>query len=181
MSPSSKVGYVFLSAGAGKALRTSPHPPVCRTPNCSSTAESNAIEYFKNWNHPCERPGSRPRRVQNILDGTRWEMIDAAPTEIEDPVREAIAPIVFYNHDHSDCWRKMIRTLMKMRRSVCVVLLSNETDAPLSDEVVRCGGFDVLTRPLRREQVLPLLLFAYSYCRGYGPYLSRARRVSSSS
>jgi hypothetical protein len=119
--------------------------------------------------------------LQNILDGTRWEMIDAAPTGIEEPIREAIAPIVFYNHDNSDCWRKRIRTLMKMRRSVCVVLLSNETDNLLSEEVVRCGGFDVLTRPLRREQVLPMLLFAYCYCRGYGPYLSRARRMSSSS
>jgi FixJ family two-component response regulator len=54
-------------------------------------------------------------------------------------------------------------------------VLSNEADAHLSDEVVRCGGFDLLTRPFKRQQVLPMLVFAYTYCRGHGPFLSRQR------
>jgi FixJ family two-component response regulator len=66
---------------------------------------------------------------------------------------------------------------MKARRNVCVIVLSNEADAHLSDEVVRCGGIDLLTRPFKRQQVLPMLVFAYTFCRGHGPFL-RARRKS---
>jgi FixJ family two-component response regulator len=117
--------------------------------------------------------------LQEILDGTRWVVVDAAVSELENAIREAAVPIVFYNHDPSGCWQDAIRAFMKMRRDVCVILLSSEAEAPLSDDVVRCGGFDVLTRPLRRGQVLPMLLFAYTYCRGHGSYSPRSRRVSS--
>lgn len=118
--------------------------------------------------------------LEAILDGTRWVVINAGGPDIREAVRDAAVPIVFYIDDHSDCWREMIRVFRKMRRDVCVILLSSDNDAPPSDEVARCGGFDVLTRPLRREHVLPMLLFAYTYCRGHGPYLSRPRRMSPS-
>jgi AmiR/NasT family two-component response regulator len=113
--------------------------------------------------------------LQTILEGTGWEIVESEPAEIEGAFREAAAPIVFFNQDRSDSWRKKIRILMKMRRNACVILLAGENDASLGEEVAQWGAFDVLTRPLRREQVLPMLLFAYSYCRGYGQYSSRSR------
>ena len=84
-------------------------------------------------------------------------------------------PIVICGRDQSNCWRKTIRTLTKARRNVCVIVLSNEGEAHLSDDVIRDGGFDLLTRPFKRHQVLPMLVFAYTYCQGHGPYLSRRR------
>ncbi|MGA3201066.1 MAG: hypothetical protein ABSF12_01075 [Bryobacteraceae bacterium] len=117
--------------------------------------------------------------LEAILDGTRWVVVDGGGSEISEVVRDSPVPIVFYIDDHSDRWRDMIPAFRKMRREVCVILLS-DSDAPASDEVARRGGFDVLTRPLRREHVLPMLLFAYAYCRGHGSYLSRPRRISRS-
>lgn len=115
--------------------------------------------------------------LQSILQGTPWAMIDAGLPQIETAVREASVPIVLCDRDDCDYWREMIRTLMKARRDVCVILLSREGDAACNEDVARYGGFDLLTKPLRREQVLPMLLFAYTYCRGHGPYLSRPRRM----
>jgi hypothetical protein len=112
--------------------------------------------------------------LETILEGTQWVVVDASGPEISDVVRDAAVPIVFYIDDHSDCWREMIRAVSKMRCNVCVILLSSDHDAPSSHEVTRWGGFDILTRPLRREHVLPMLLFAYSHCR----HLSRPRRMS---
>jgi PleD family two-component response regulator len=67
---------------------------------------------------------------------------------------------------------------MKMRRDVCVILVSSESPAPLSAEVVRCGGFDVLARPLQRGQVLAMLLFAYTHCLSHGFTSPRSRWVN---
>jgi AmiR/NasT family two-component response regulator len=119
--------------------------------------------------------------LEVILQGTPWVVINAEPLQIENVVRDASVPIVLCDCDHSECWRKSIRALIRTRRDVCVILLSNEIDPPGCEEVVRYGGFDILTRPLHRKQVLPMLLFAYTYWRGHGPYLSRRRYTSSPS
>jgi len=115
------------------------------------------------------------RSLENALAGTPWVVLEADPLEIETAVRRAAVPIVICDRDQSNCWRKTIRALMKARRNACVIVLSNEDDADRGDDVIRDGGFDLLTRPFKRQQVLPMLVFAYTYCLGHGPYLSRRR------
>jgi hypothetical protein len=179
MGSSLELRYLLVDPGAGKACR----PPTLPWQNAQllqdgqfmRTSISRLAVILANA-APVDRDA-----LEAILDGTPWEIIDADETGIEHTLREAVTPIVFYNHDPACCWRKMIRALMKMRRNVCVVLVSGENEPELRQEVVRSGGFDLLTRPLRREQVLPLLLFAYSFCRGYGPYVSRTRRARAAS
>lgn len=122
--------------------------------------------------------GDDRNSLETILEGTPWVVIDAGEPEIENVVRDASVPIVFC--DRSECWRKTVSTLKKTRRDVCVILLSNETDEAGNEEVIKYGGFDTLTRPLLKTQVLPMLLFAYTYWRGHGQYLSRFRQVHSS-
>jgi AmiR/NasT family two-component response regulator len=123
--------------------------------------------------------GEDRNSLEDVLAGTPWVVVDADLPEIENVVREAAVPIVICDRDRSDCWRTMIRALIRARRDVCVIVLTDEDDADLSGEVVRCGGFDLLTRPFRRQQVLPLLVFAYTFSRGHGSFL-RARRKTAS-
>lgn len=119
--------------------------------------------------------GDDRNSLETILEGTPWVVIDAGEPEIENAVRDASVPIVFC--DRSDGWRKTVSALKKIRRDVCVILVSSEAEEPGNEEVIRYGGFDTLTRPLRKTQVLPMLLFAYTFWRGHGQYLSRFRRV----
>ncbi len=118
--------------------------------------------------------GEDRNNLQSVLYGTPWVVVDANPPEIESVVREAAVPIVVCDRDRTDC-RAMIRALTKARRDVCVIVLSGEADPFFNEEVVRYGGFDLLTRPFRREQVLPMLLFAYTHCRGHWQCFSRRR------
>jgi DNA-binding NtrC family response regulator len=115
--------------------------------------------------------------LEGVVAGTPWVVVEAEPLEIENVVRDAAVPIVMCGRDQSDSWRTTIRSLIKERRNVCVLVVSSDGDVRLNDEVVRCGGFDMLTRPFDRRQVLPMLVFAYTFCRGHGPFL-RARRKS---
>jgi PleD family two-component response regulator len=119
--------------------------------------------------------GDDRRSLEGVVAGTHWVVVNAEPEEIVNIVREAPVPIVICDRDPSDCWRATIRALIKARRDVCVIVLSSEAGADLNEEVFRYGGFDLLTRPLDRQQVLPMLIFAYTFCRGHGPFL-RARR-----
>lgn len=114
-------------------------------------------------------------RLRAVLTGTPWTMIDAGLPDIANVVREASIPIVLCERSDSNEYRKILSLLRKARREVCVILLAGEGDVPGAQEVAQCGAFDLLTRPLRREQVLPTLLFAYAHCCGHAPYLSRRR------
>jgi DNA-binding NtrC family response regulator len=113
---------------------------------------------------------SRPEDVKelaSILEETPWELSNAS--HLEDPsaaLKCAAVPIVLFDRDRAGaCWQVTMRRLVKSRRGACVVLLSNVSDQYLWDEVVQHGGFDLLARPFRKEQVLSTLMFAYAHCR----------------
>jgi|ERR1035437_4519119 FixJ family two-component response regulator len=103
--------------------------------------------------------------LKSILRETPWELTDAS--HLEDPsaaLKGAAVPILLFDRDSAGaCWQVTMRRLIKTRRGVCVVLLSSVADQYLWDEVVQHGGFDLLTRPFRKEQVLSTLMFAYAH------------------
>jgi FixJ family two-component response regulator len=109
--------------------------------------------------------------LKAILHDTPWEL--AGIPRIEDAaiaLKEASAPILLFDRDTAGaCWQDTMKRLIKSRRSACVILLSSVADQYLWDEVVQQGGFDVLARPFRKEQVLSALVFAYAHCRAPWP------------
>jgi DNA-binding NtrC family response regulator len=113
---------------------------------------------------------SRPEdeaELKQLLQDTPWEL--EALLRIEDAaaaLKSAAVPLVLFDGDTADAqWREEMKALVKSKRNACVILLSNVSDPYLWEEVVRHGGFDLLTRPFRKEQVLSTLLFAYAHCR----------------
>lgn len=105
------------------------------------------------------------RNLQTVLDGTLWSVIEAENrTEAVRRLKEKEVSIVLCDRDFGDApWQQTMQELIAARRGVCVILLSGVADQYLWDEVVRLGGFDVLTRPFQREQVISLLMFAYTH------------------
>jgi DNA-binding NtrC family response regulator len=105
--------------------------------------------------------------LTSILSETPWELTDAS--DLEDPsaaLKGAAVPILLFDRDATaGGWRIEMKRMIKSRRGACVVLLSSVADQYLWDEVVHQGGFDLLTRPFRKEQVLSTLMFAYAHCR----------------
>ncbi len=81
-----------------------------------------------------------------------------------DSLKRTGFPIVLCDRDLAGGeWQDTLRLLHSVRDRPCVILLSNVADEYLWNEVVRRGGFDVLTRPFRKEQVVSMLEFAYTY------------------
>jgi DNA-binding NtrC family response regulator len=60
-------------------------------------------------------------------------------------------------------WRANIEALHQAAPDSCIMLLSSVNDEYLWNEVIRCGGYDVLTKPLRESQVVPAITLALLY------------------
>ena len=110
-------------------------------------------------------------QVRAHLAETPWEMVEIPlGHEFGAALKAASVPILLLDSslletEDGPMWQHELKKLAKARRSACVILLSNVTDQYLWDEVVQNGGFDVLTRPFKKETILSVLLFAYAHCR----------------
>jgi DNA-binding NtrC family response regulator len=117
---------------------------------------------------------SRPEDIgelRDLLPGTPWQLNDVRDLEgAAEALRAAAVPMLLFDRDTADgCWQDAIRQLTRIHPSACVVLLSNVADQYLWDEVIQQGGFDVLTRPFKKDQVLSTFVFAYAQCRAPWP------------
>jgi DNA-binding response OmpR family regulator len=74
------------------------------------------------------------------------------------------APVILCDRDcPGRDWREVVRMLASVRPRPAIVLVSKVVDEFLWQEVVRHGGYDVLLKPLREEEVLRCLKLACAY------------------
>ena len=60
-------------------------------------------------------------------------------------------------------WREVVEALSHSRHRPCVLLVSSVVDDYLWNEVVRRGGYDVLSKPLREEDLMRAIKLAWAY------------------
>jgi FixJ family two-component response regulator len=74
------------------------------------------------------------------------------------------SPIIIWDRDlTSEDWRDVVHTLASLPQRPCVLLLSRVVDDYLWNEVVRVGGYDVLSKPLKEAEVVRVVRLAWSY------------------
>ena len=82
-------------------------------------------------------------------------------------------PLVIYDGDSAQGnWKDALRRLRSAEGEPCVLLASRVRDQYLWNEVVRCGGFDVLSKNVGREHLTRTLRFAWFWkknARGHSP------------
>ena len=102
--------------------------------------------------------------LEAILKGTPWALIETASrTEAMRFLRQTTASIVLCDRDLQDRpWQQTMLALLSVRRDTRFILLSSAKESTPRNEVVYRGGFDLLVRPFRREQVLSMLIGASS-------------------
>jgi AmiR/NasT family two-component response regulator len=66
-------------------------------------------------------------------------------------------------------WRTTIASFLDPAAAQSLILLSDVSDPYLLAELVHHGGFDVLSRPFQREEVLGTLTFAYKHAQAHWP------------
>jgi len=74
------------------------------------------------------------------------------------------SPVILYDRDWPDAeWRTTVQALASSPHRSCVILASRVVDDYLWQELIRCGGHDLLAKPFRADDVARSLKLALSY------------------
>ena len=74
------------------------------------------------------------------------------------------APVILLDRDWPDTeWRTAVERLTASPHRACVILVSGVSDDNLWQELIRRGGYDVLSKPLQADKVARIVKLALSY------------------
>lgn len=78
--------------------------------------------------------------------------------------KDLIAPVILCDRDLPGAdWRTAVGSLAALPQRACVVLMSSVVDDYLRQELIRWGGYEVLAKPLRADNILRAIKLALSY------------------
>ena len=113
--------------------------------------------------------GEGPGRdaLQVVFNDAGWKLVVADNSALafarqeKDPL-----PIILYDRALTERgWRQAVSLFSRLSPRPCVVLLSRSSDKNLWDELVRCGGFDLLRTPVDRDAVIRTVRAGWSIWR----------------
>ncbi len=110
--------------------------------------------------------GERDRGIlAGVCSRNRWDVVFADTcAEARGALERMQAPLVLCDRDlPGQRWRAAVESLAAHRQPCCILLLSKVVDEYLRDEVVRSGGYDVLRKPLREDEVAHAVALAWTY------------------
>jgi FixJ family two-component response regulator len=111
-------------------------------------------------------PGDAERRaLTGICSRNRWNLLFAETCEAARTALDKLkAPVILCDRDlPGKGWRGAVEDLASSPHRACIILVSEVVDTYLWNEVVSKGGFDVLSKPLREEDVVRAVRLAWSY------------------
>jgi len=94
-----------------------------------------------------------------------WRLLFAdTREEARTALDELMAPVILCDRDlPGRGWRQTVKDLASSPQGACVILVSGVVDTYWRDEVVRHGGYDVLSKPLRENDVVRAVRLASLY------------------
>jgi DNA-binding NtrC family response regulator len=102
--------------------------------------------------------GAGPGRdaLQGVFRDAGWQLVvaDSPSSAFASQQREPL-PLVLYERELTERgWRQIVSLFSRQSPRPCVVLMSRSSDRNLWEELVRCGGFDLLRIPVDRDAVI---------------------------
>jgi DNA-binding NtrC family response regulator len=92
--------------------------------------------------------------------------------EAWDAMNRLVAPVILFDRDWPGAdWRATVQAFASSPHQVCVILLSGVADDYLWQELIRCRGYDILTKPLRAGDVERVIKLALSFWKASGSAL----------
>jgi hypothetical protein len=109
-------------------------------------------------------------RLKSLADFYGWDLLLSNSCSGAASLPEAQAyPVVVCDNDSQELhWRDAFEVLLASRRSRCIILCSKKDSDHLWQEVIRGGGYDVVEKPLREEQIVRTIQFAWTYWKTTG-------------
>ena len=105
------------------------------------------------------------RALAGICSRNGWNLLFAGTRqEARSALDRLKAPVILCDRDlPGDGWRATVEDLASSPHRACIILVSGVVDTYLWNEVVLTGGFDVLSKPLREDDVVRAVRLAWSY------------------
>jgi hypothetical protein len=103
--------------------------------------------------------------LANVSSGNGWTMyfVDSL-AEAQGAAANLRVPVILCDRDLAGAdWRETVSRLASSSLPTCVILISRAADDCLWEEVIRSGGYEVLSRPLRPEEVVRVVKLAWSF------------------
>lgn len=103
--------------------------------------------------------------ITEICYRNQWDLFFANTCDEARQLLERLKPqIILLDRDLADGdWRNALSAFASSSAGACTMLISRVADDYLWNEVVCNGGYDVLPKPLREQDVLRAVKFAWSY------------------
>jgi CheY-like chemotaxis protein len=116
-------------------------------------------------------------RLKDLAKFYSWDIFLCPTFECAEEVfASETVPIVLCDRDTLNIdWREAFERIIGTDRSRCVILCSTADDNSLWQEVIRRGGYDVVRKPVREEQLVRAIQFAWAFWLAIHP-LSSARQ-----
>ena len=111
-------------------------------------------------------PGDADRHeLLGVCGRNGWNLLFAGTLAEALTVQDKVgAPVILCDRDlPGNGWRSTVERLASSPHHACVILVSAVADTYLWNEVVRTGGFDILSKPFREEDVARTVRLAWSY------------------
>jgi two-component system response regulator AtoC len=101
-----------------------------------------------------------PEVLESHLHGWRVQRADSCSDALA-ILRRSMCDVVLCERDLPDgCWRDLLNGLGALRDTLPVVVMSAAADESMWAEVLREGGFDLLSKPLETHEVCRVLPIA---------------------
>ena len=104
-------------------------------------------------------------RMRSLGDFYGWDLLLTQATSAGTATNESKAfPLVVCDHDaFGDRWPEAFQTFLAQDTSRCIILCSRNAGDNLWQDAIRRGGYDVVGKPLREEQIVRAVQFASTY------------------
>jgi DNA-binding NtrC family response regulator len=114
--------------------------------------------------------------ITDLCKRNQWEAFFATTREEAERVLQKLKPqIILFDRDMAGLnWRELVTCFAAASPRACILLVSKVFDDYLWNELVSNGGYEVLRKPLREDEVTRGVRMAWSY------WSSASRRASSS-
>jgi DNA-binding NtrC family response regulator len=106
------------------------------------------------------------REVLNCISSREPLDIHFAESHVDawEAMNRLNSPVILYDRDWPNAeWRTTVQALASSPHRSCVILASRVADDYLWQELIRCGGYDLLAKPFRADDVARALKLALSY------------------
>ena len=105
------------------------------------------------------------RLLANVSSGNGWAVhfVDSL-MEAQAAATNLRVPVILCDRDLVGAdWRETVSRLASSSLPTCVILISRAADDHLWEEVIRSGGYEVLSKPLRPKEVVRVIKLAWSF------------------